>query len=143
MARLRRWNIINKSEDCEPEDGAGVAGGEAGKGPPKTGDTKALLFKSLKVRRPLVPAWGLAGMDGWMDGACAGVACTYPLHIPTCTQPPKSMQGNYLFSELPDADLESTASAMKRVAKQPGDIIIRQGHKGTEFFILEKGRADV
>lgn len=32
---------------------------------------------------------------------------------------------------------------MRRVEKQPGDIVIRQGHKGTEFFVLEKGRADV
>ena len=54
-----------------------------------------------------------------------------------------SAQGNYLFSTLPEADLESTCAAMRRVEKQPGDIIIRQGHKGTEFFVLEKGRAEV
>jgi hypothetical protein len=48
MARLRRWNIINKSEDCEPDDGVGGPG-EAGKGPPKSGETRALLFKALKV----------------------------------------------------------------------------------------------
>lgn len=47
MARLRRWNIINKSEDCEPDDGAG--GAEAGKGPPKASETKALLVQALKV----------------------------------------------------------------------------------------------
>lgn len=60
MARLRRWNIINKSEDCEPDDGAGGAG-EAGKGGgvPKGSETKTLLFKALKVRPSLVP-WLLA-----------------------------------------------------------------------------------
>lgn len=49
MARLRRWNIINKSEDCEPDDGDGgdAAGGKSG--PPKTGETRALLIKALKV----------------------------------------------------------------------------------------------
>lgn len=53
------------------------------------------------------------------------------------------LQDNYLFSQLPDADLLHMITAMARVTKQAGDIIIRQGHKGTEFFIMEKGQADV
>lgn len=54
-----------------------------------------------------------------------------------------SLQENYLFSQLTDADLDHMISAMARVAKNAGDVIIRQGDKGTEFFILEKGTADV
>ena len=54
-----------------------------------------------------------------------------------------ALKGNYLFSELTEGDLEQMTGAMSRVCKQPGDIVIRQGHKGTEFFILEKGHADV
>lgn len=62
MARLRRWNIMNKPEDCEPDEGgAGGGDGAGGKsGPPKTGETRALLIKALKVRacvRLLV--WGV------------------------------------------------------------------------------------
>jgi hypothetical protein len=34
-------------------------------------------------------------------------------------------------------------SAMARVTKAAGEMIIRQGDKGTEFFILERGSADV
>ena len=50
MARLRRWNIINKSEDCEPDDGAAI-GHEAGKGGAGAGvATRALQIKALKVR---------------------------------------------------------------------------------------------
>lgn len=76
MARLRRWNIINKSEDCEPEDGADIEGGEAGKGPGKTGDTKALLFKALKVGAYLfvLLAFGDGFVDGKQGGACAGTS---------------------------------------------------------------------
>lgn len=53
MARLRRWNIINKSEDCEPDDGAAI-GHEAGKSGAGAGAvTRALQIKALKVR-----TWG-------------------------------------------------------------------------------------
>jgi len=33
--------------------------------------------------------------------------------------------------------------AMARVSKNSGETIIKQGDKGTEFFILERGNADV
>jgi hypothetical protein len=96
MGKLRRWNITNNSEDCEPEQNNA---GPINKGAPRSKDTKTILVAALKE--------------------------------------------NYLFSELTEGDLEQMTGAMSRVSKQPGDIIIRQGHKGTEFFILEKGHADV
>lgn len=96
MGKLRRWNITNNSEDCEPEQGNT---GLVNKGAPRSRDTKMTLVAALKE--------------------------------------------NYLFSELTEGDLEQMTGAMSRISKQPGDIIIRQGHKGTEFFILEKGHADV
>jgi CRP-like cAMP-binding protein len=53
------------------------------------------------------------------------------------------VQENYLFSELSDGDLEMMIGAMSRVSKNPGEAVIRQGDKGTEFYILERGTADV
>lgn len=58
MARLRRWNIINKSEDCEPDEngaaggaGGGMGGHEVGAGKGGAGTaTRALQIKALKVR---------------------------------------------------------------------------------------------
>ena len=54
-----------------------------------------------------------------------------------------ALRDNYLFSQLSDADLDHMISAMARVSKAAGETVIRQGDKGTEFFILEKGAADV
>eukprot|EP00624_Nannochloropsis_granulata_P002567 evm.model.NODE_2292_length_18822_cov_22.697163.4 len=96
IGKLRRWNITNNSEDCEPgQDNAG----SINKNTPHSKDTETALIAALK--------------------------------------------GNYLFLELTEGDLKQMTGAMSRVSKQPGDIVIRQGHKGTDFFILEKGHADV
>jgi hypothetical protein len=96
MGKLRRWNIMNNSEDCEP--------GKYSKGPSKSATMqKEATIQALK----------------------------------------SALRKNYLFSDLEDVDIEHMIEVMSRVVKQPGDIIIRQGHKGTEFFVLEKGHADV
>lgn len=103
MGKLRRWNITNNSEDCEPDHDSAATGASA----QNNNKNSHLNNKST-------------------NAASIG-----------------ALKENYLFSELTDGDLEQMIGAMTRVTKQSGDIIIRQGHKGTEFFVLEKGHADV
>lgn len=103
MGKLRRWNITNNSEDCEPDHDSASTGASA------SNNNKNSHLNNKSTNAALIGA----------------------------------LKENYLFSELTDGDLEQMIGAMTRVTKQPGDIIIRQGHKGTEFFVLEKGHADV
>lgn len=53
------------------------------------------------------------------------------------------VQDHYLFAQLGEPDLSHMMEAMQRVNKGAGEGIIKQGDKGAEFYILEKGTADV
>ena len=48
-----------------------------------------------------------------------------------------------LFQTLSKADLAATGEQMRPRTFSRGDVIIRQGDKGEEFFVIVKGTAEV
>ena len=50
---------------------------------------------------------------------------------------------NKIFEKLNTEQLQLVADAMRPIAKSDGEIIIRQGDPGDNFYILNTGAADV
>jgi len=54
-----------------------------------------------------------------------------------------ALRDHYLFAQLSENDLDHMINVMQRVTKAPGEIVIRQGDKGQDFFILETGTCEI
>jgi len=48
-----------------------------------------------------------------------------------------------LFSTLPKRTLTKLGRAIRERRYKPGETIVRQGDKATEFFIIEKGKVEI
>lgn len=53
------------------------------------------------------------------------------------------MDKNILFKYLDDHQRKIILNAMFKVDKQPGDVIIKQGDEGDNFYVIDKGVADI
>ena len=51
--------------------------------------------------------------------------------------------GNTLFDGINDEQLQSLFLAMTQVSTKPGDMIIRQGEKGDNYYVVDSGEYDV
>ncbi|KAF8060315.1 protein phosphatase 2C [Scenedesmus sp. PABB004] len=55
----------------------------------------------------------------------------------------ESVKHNFLFSHLSAADRLAAYKAMRRVEVEPGQVIIAQGERGDDFYVVEAGEFDV
>ena len=66
-----------------------------------------------------------------------------PVHEKTAEQIEaikKRMSGNFMFDSLNPKDKKKTIDAIVPVSKQPGDLIIKQGDDGDNFYLVEQGQ---
>ena len=52
------------------------------------------------------------------------------------------MSGNFMFNSLNPKDKKAILDAVKPVQKKKGEVIIKQGDDGDNFYILESGALD-
>ncbi|CAN0038153.1 unnamed protein product, partial [Discosporangium mesarthrocarpum] len=54
-----------------------------------------------------------------------------------------ALREHFLFSHLPEEEMEACVGVMKPHECGAGEVILRQGDRGTHFFVLETGAAEV
>ena len=55
----------------------------------------------------------------------------------------KSIANNVLFSHLDDKEAQDIFDAMFKCEYKTGDIIIKQGDDGDNFYVIHKGKVDI
>ena len=55
----------------------------------------------------------------------------------------KSVAGNVLFTHLEADELNDVLDAMFVVVKKSGEVIMRQGDDGDNFYIIDSGTVEV
>ena len=54
-----------------------------------------------------------------------------------------ALKGNFLFQNLPTSQTRQIYDVMKRKQVKAGEVVIKQGDKGEEFFVLDDGELAV
>eukprot|EP00640_Fibrocapsa_japonica_P001945 CAMPEP_0113936834 /NCGR_PEP_ID=MMETSP1339-20121228/3611_1 /TAXON_ID=94617 /ORGANISM="Fibrocapsa japonica" /LENGTH=535 /DNA_ID=CAMNT_0000939395 /DNA_START=41 /DNA_END=1644 /DNA_ORIENTATION=- /assembly_acc=CAM_ASM_000762 len=67
----------------------------------------------------------------------------YPKSVSTRQLLSNALRSHFLFSEISAEDLRDVVSAMAPCEKQSGEDVVTQGDSGTEFYVLEMGKAEV
>ncbi|KYR00093.1 protein kinase A regulatory subunit [Tieghemostelium lacteum] len=68
---------------------------------------------------------------------------TVPKSIETQQRLQQALKMNIMFSHLEEEERESIFSAMVEVHYKAGDVIIRQGDEGDNFYVVENGECDI
>lgn len=105
-------------------------------------DTATAPITATQVR----PAVFMEAKGGPEDGRASGLAREEPEPIRS-TQEIQALDGamrsNFLFANLTDDQRVNLYNRMQRVVFYPGDIVIRQGDKGDNFYVVKEGILDV
>jgi len=52
------------------------------------------------------------------------------------------LKNSFMFQNLEDKEMDIVINAMKEVRAKEGDVIIKQGDKGDDLFVLESGECE-
>ncbi|EDV27847.1 uncharacterized protein TRIADDRAFT_37279 [Trichoplax adhaerens] len=86
---------------------------------------------------------GVSGAVINEDDAATYVKKVVPKDFKTMQALSKAIEKNILFSHLDDNERSDIFDAMFPCESKPGDIIIRQGDEGDNFYIMDSGEVDV